>query len=342
MLLSHIVKVLNIAFPEGCEDADINSLQSPHHAKENDITFLSDKKYLQSIIDSLSRFVVVRDGVTIPDKVCLEVPDPYVGYAKIGQIFENKVPHFGTGISPHSIVDPTAVIHSSSSVGPGTIIGAHVIIGSETVIEARCVIENDTHVGNNCRIDSGVTIRYKTTIGNDVIIQSGAVIGSDGFGNARENNTFIRIPPFGNVIIEDNAEIGANTTIDRGNFEPTIIGKGVKLDNLIHVAHNVIINEHTAIAAQTGISGSTTIGKRTIIAGQVGFVGHITVGDDSFIGAKAGVSKDVPPAAKITGYPARDIMTMRRIEASQNKLPELLKEIKKLKTELSDIKSSIL
>jgi UDP-3-O-[3-hydroxymyristoyl] glucosamine N-acyltransferase len=186
-----------------------------------------------------------------------------------------------------------------------------------------------------------VVIRYDSVIGDRVVIQSGAVIGSDGFGNAREKGVFIRIPAFGNVIIGDDADIGANTTIDRGNFEPTIIGNGVKLDNLIHIAHNVVVGDHTAMAAQTGISGSTRIGKRVLIAGQVGSVGHIEIGDDSFIGAKAGISKSVPAGAKITGYPARDLMTMRRIEAAQQELPRLLKEIKTLKKQVAALENVV-
>jgi UDP-3-O-[3-hydroxymyristoyl] glucosamine N-acyltransferase len=173
-----------------------------------------------------------------------------------------------------------------------------------------------------------------------VIIQSGAVIGSDGFGNANDGPVYRRIPAFGNVVIEDDVDIGANTTVDRGNFEPTTIRRGVKIDNLVHVAHNVIIGEDTAIAAQTGISGSTKIGNRVIIAGQAGFVGHITIGDGSFIGAKAGISKSVAPGEKVTGYPARDFMTMRRIEAAQASLPALLKEIKQMKKEIDQLKNS--
>jgi len=341
VLLSQIVTALGCQFPLQCDDCDIGALRSPDKAGESDIIFLSNPKYAESIGASRARFIIVKKGITIPGKICLEVSDPYVGYARVGQLFEDVSPQFGAGVAPSAIVDPTATIHATASVGPGSVIGAQVTLGAHTRVDARCVIEKNTRVGENCRIDSGVVIRYASVIGNNVVIQSGAVIGSDGFGNARENNVFIRIPAFGNVIIEDHADIGANTTIDRGNFEPTIIGKGVKLDNLIHIAHNVTIDEHSAIAAQTGISGSTTVGKRVIIAGQVGFVGHIHIGDDSFIGAQAGVSKAVDPGSKITGTPARDLMTMRRIEAAQQSLPTLLKEIKALKNELNELKQTL-
>lgn len=326
---------LGSEMPPNCADCEVRMLAAPEKAIENDIVFLSNPKYRESIEKSNARFVIVGQGITFDNKVCITVRDPYVGYARVGQLFEDTTPKFNTGISPSAIIDPSAKIAPDASVGPGTIIGANVSVGSNSIIEARCIIEKDTSIGSGCRIDSGVVIRYGSIIGNRVIIQSGTIIGSDGFGNARENGVFIRIPAFGNVIIEDEAEIGANVTIDRGNFDPTIIGKGVRLDNLIHVAHNVTIGEHTAIAAQTGISGSTNIGKRVIIAGQVGFVGHIEIGDDSFIGAKAGISKSVEPKSQLTGYPARDLMTMRRIEASQQNLPQLLKDVKQMKAQIA-------
>jgi UDP-3-O-[3-hydroxymyristoyl] glucosamine N-acyltransferase len=333
--LSNIAQLVGSVVPEGTTDFSIYAIKSPEHATENDITFLSKSQYRDKVQKSLCAAVIVKRGNCIPGKISLEVDDPYVAYAKIAQLFEVTTPLFNQGISPHAFIDPTALINSSTSVGPGTVIGPGVKIGADCRIGARCVIEKDSVIGNGCRIDSGAVIRWSTVIGNQVIIQSGAIIGSDGFGNAREKDgSWIRIPCFGNVVIEDGADIGASTTIDRGNFEPTIIGKGVKLDNLIQVAHNVEIGENTAIASQTGISGSTKIGKRVIIGGQAGFVGHIEIGDDSFVGAKSGVSKSIDPKSQITGYPARDLMTMRRIEAAQSYLPSLLKEIKQIRKKL--------
>lgn len=341
MQLSQITTALGLPPPQNGDDRVISSITSPERAGKSDLIFSVDPKFDDAITASAAECVIVKKGHTFPAKMCLEVDDPYLGYAKVAQLFEDCSPPFGAGQSPHAVIDPTAVIDSSVAIAPGTVIGSGVTIGAGTTIGARCVIEKDTSVGSNCRIDSGVTIRYGTTIGNGVIIQSGAVIGSDGFGNARENGTWVRIPAFGNVVIEDNAEIGANTTIDRGNFDDTVIGRGVKLDNLIHLAHNVTVGEHTVMAAQTGISGSTHVGKRVIIAGQVGFVGHIDIGDDSFIGAKAGVSKTVAPGAKITGYPARDLMTMRRIEAAQQSLPKLLKDFKRLTKEVAALRNEL-
>lgn len=341
MQLSKIAEIIGAALPEGVEDLEIRGIKSPEHASGDDITFLSNPKFRLGVEASRSPVVIVKKGEAVSGKINLEINDPYVGYARTAQLFEDTTPAFGSGISPSAIIDSSAIVNSSVSIGPGSVIGPRVRIGANCRIDACCVLEKDVVIGDNCRIDSGAVIRWGTVVGNGVIIQSGAVVGSDGFGNAREKGVYIRIPCFGNVIIGDNADIGAGVTIDRGNFEPTVIGPGVKLDNLIHVAHNVEIGDNTAIAAQTGISGSTKIGKRVIIAGQVGFVGHIDIGDDSFIGAKAGVSKSVEPGSKITGYPARDLMTMRRIEAAQANLPALLKEIKQLRNEISELKNKL-
>ena len=331
MLLSEIVAVLGIPLPTGTPDNEITGIQDPDVAGENDIVFLTGPKYRDAVESGKARYVIVQRGERLKNRVCLEVDDPYVGYARVAQLFEDRTPVFGEGISSATVIDPAATIHETVSVGPGTVIGPDVTIGEQCQIGARCVIEKGCAIGNNCRIDSGVIIRYNCRIGNRTIIQSGAVIGSDGFGNARENGVFIRIPAFGTVVIGDDVNIGANTTVDRGNFTPTVIGNGVKLDNLIQIAHNVSIGDHSAMAAQTGISGSTRIGARAIIGGQAGTVGHIDIGDDTFIGAKAGVSKSVGPGKKVTGYPARDFMTMRRIEAAQLSLPEMQKELKRLK-----------
>ncbi len=341
MKLSVIAVHIGAAIDSTEGNREIFSISSPDKATDNDITFLSNPKYREKMQGSAAAAVIVKKGDVIPGKLCLEVDDPYVGYALTAQLFEDLSPGFGEGISLRAFIDASSSVHPSSSIGHNTVIGPDVIIGEKCRIGANCVIEKGTRVGAQTRIDSGVVIRWGTQIGSRVVIQSGAVIGSDGFGNARlKSGEWVRIPAFGIVVIEDDVDIGACTTIDRGNFEPTVISRGTKLDNLIHIAHNVEIGENSAIAAQTGISGSTKVGKRVIIAGQAGFVGHIEIGDDSFVGAKAGVSKSVEPGAKITGYPARDLMGMRRIEASQAQLPDLLKEVKRLSKEVESLKKT--
>jgi len=337
--LSALAGILGVSLPPGTADPDIDGIAAPAGATDRHISFLSSNEYAAAVAASSCVAVIVGRGVSVPGKITLETDDPYLGYARAAQAFEDTRPVWGPGIAESAVVDGSAIVHPSSSVGPRTVIGHAVTVGRSCRIGALCVIEPGTTIGDQCRIDSGAVIRAGTKIGNRVIIQSGAVIGSDGFGNAREKNgTFVRIPCFGNVVIDDDADIGACVTIDRGNLGPTIIGKGVKIDNLVQIAHNVEIGDDTAIASQTGISGSTRVGKRVLIGGQAGFVGHIEIGDDSFVGAKAGVSKDVAPGAKITGYPARDFMTMRRIEAASGELPELVKEVRRLRREVETLK----
>ena len=239
---------------------------------------------------------------------------------------------------------PQTFIRQRSSTNPPRSVrfplSAKIAVSVRVRLSGRlCVIENRTRIGNNCRIDSGAVIRRECEIGNRVIIQSNAVIGSEGFGNAKEGDRWVRIPSFGSVVIGDDAEIGANTTIDRGALGPTVIGSGVKIDNLVQVAHNVSLGDNTAVAAQAGIAGSMKIGKRVMIGGQAGFAGQFEVEDDAFIGAQAGVSKTVKKGKRVTGYPARDLMTMRRIEAAQQYLPEFLKEVKRLRKEIEELKN---
>jgi UDP-3-O-[3-hydroxymyristoyl] glucosamine N-acyltransferase len=342
------VKVAEIARALGCsvdprwEQFDISRIASPQDADGHCLVFLSNPKYLDAVAACKAQVIIAPRGNLFPSKCVLEMADPYLGFARAGQLLEDTSPLFDAESgSGRTYIHPTAKVHSSVIIGPYSVVGKECVIGENTVIGPLCVIENGTVIGTNCKIDSGVIVRRHCVIGNRVIIQSGTVIGSEGFGNARDGARWFRIPHFGNVIIEDDAEIGANTTIDRGALGPTVIGARVKIDNLVMIAHNVTVGEDSAIAAQTGISGSTMVGKRGILAGQTGFVGHIEIGDDAFVGAKAGVSKNVEKGAKVTGYPARDLMKMRRIEAAQTQLPDLLKEIKSLRKRIEELEKAV-
>ncbi len=339
MKLSSIAKQLGCVCEERYADVEISAITDPSDADEHSITFVSNPRFLQPVQESKACAVIARPQTQIQGKILLGVDDPYLAFARVAQMFEDVSPLYGTGVHATAYIHPTASVHAGATVGPLCVVGKNCVIGTGAVIGAHCIIENNTTIGDNARIDSGAIIRRDCRIGNRVIIQSGAVIGGEGFGNAREQNgRWERIPSFGAVIIEDEAEIGANTTVDRGTFGPTVIGKGVKIDNLVMVAHNVKIGDNTAIAAQVGISGSTLVGKRAILAGQSGFVGHIEIGDDAFVGAQAGVAKSVEKGEKVTGTPSRSFMTMRRIEASQMQLPELVKEVRKLRKEIEDLK----
>lgn len=342
MELSRIAGELGCSVAPGAAGTDITRIASLDGADEHCMSFVADASMAARAAQSRAYALIVKKGRVIEGKVNLEVDDPYLGYAKVAALFEDTAPVFGAGIHESAVVDAQADVSPSACIGPRTVIGHGAVIGAECRIGAGCVIERDSVVGDGCRIDSGVIIRYGCRIGSRVIIQSGTVVGSDGFANAMEaDGRWVRIPCFGSVAIEDDVHIGACVTIDRGNFEPTRIRSGARLDNLIHVAHNVDIGERAAIAAQTGISGSTKIGAGALIGGQAGFVGHIEIGARAFVGAKAGVSKDVAPGAKVTGYPARDLMKMRRIEAAQQQLPDMIKQMKSVREKIEKIESTL-
>jgi UDP-3-O-[3-hydroxymyristoyl] glucosamine N-acyltransferase len=328
--LSKIALHIGSTLAPGAADLDIQEIASLDSAGEHSITFLSNPRFAEAARACRAGAIIVKKGCRVENKVNLEVDDPYLGYAKAALLFEDTSPVFGTGVHPSAIIDSSARIAAGVSIGPGTVIGQGCAIGANTVIGANCVIERDTEIGNECRIDSGAIIRYKVRIGNRVIIQSGSVIGSDGFANAMEKGAWVRIPCFGAVIIEDDVQIGAGTTIDRGNFEPTIIHTGARLDNLIQIAHNVVVGEHTAMAAQVGVAGSTRIGKHVMVGGQAGFVNHIEVGDGVFVGAQAGVMRDIAAGTKVTGTPAHGLTHMMRMDAISAELPDLVKKLKKL------------
>jgi UDP-3-O-[3-hydroxymyristoyl] glucosamine N-acyltransferase len=339
--LSAIAAALKCAVSPSEGEREIRGIGSLDSAGDQMITFVADSRMRDKAAASPAAAFIVKSGEPIENRPCLEVEDPYLGYALCAQLFEDRSPSFGEGVHGSAVIDAGASLAQGVSVGPGSVIGANCAIGRNTRIGARVVIESGVSIGDSCRIDAGAVIRWGCTIGSRTVVQSGAVIGSDGFGNARTPDGFVRIPCFGVVEIGDDVDVGAGATIDRGNFEPTVIDNGVKLDNLIHIAHNVSVGEHTAIAAQTGVSGSTNIGRRVLIGGQAGFVGHIDIGDDSFIGAKAGVSKSVRPQSRVTGYPARDFMTMRRIEAAEAELPGMVKELRRMRKELASLREQL-
>lgn len=341
MNLEKIAEVVGSKVLDSERTIEIESVKDFENADSTSITFISDKKYLEMAEVSKASAVLVPNGITVKGKVCLSVKDPYLAYAKVARLFEDLTPVFGNGIHKTAIVDPSVSFDSDVSVGPLTVIGRNSKIGKNSQVAASAVIENDVVIGKDCRIDSSVVIRSGTIIGDRVIIQSGSIIGSEGFGNAMEDGKFVRIPCFGNVVIEDDVEIGASVTIDRGNFIATKIGKGTRIDNLVMIAHNVIVGENAAMAAQVGISGSTKIGNNVILAGQAGLAGHLNIGDGAFVGAQGGVLKDVEPGDKVAGYPARSLMLTRRIEQHTLKLPSMSKDLKAVKKEIESIKEKL-
>ena len=342
--LEDICRIIGAEVSAGAHDITIRGLSAIQDAGPDDITFLSNPRYSKSLELSRARAVIVIKGTMVPPGViALEVDDPYFAFLKLLDTFNMRNPSdiASGGIHPQSIIHPDAVTGSDVSVGPFAVIGPGVKIGNGTIIGPCTVVMAKSTIGDNCILYPNVTIMDSCVIGDRVILHAGVVIGSDGFGFAPHEGVHHKIAQIGIVVVEDDVEIGACTCIDRAAFGKTVIRKGTKLDNLIQVGHNVRIGANTVIAAQTGISGSTTVGDGVRIGGQAGLAGHIVIGDGSSVGAQAGVTKDVPPRETVSGYPAKNHMKAMRLEAALRSLPDLIKKVKEQEKRILELEQIV-
>ena len=314
----------------GNENIKINSFGKIEDASEGSITFLANPKYTQYIYSTKASVVLVSNEFVPEQEISvtlIKVADPYATLASLMQMVSASKETL-KGIEQPSYVSEGVDISDDVYIGAFAYIGKGVKIGSNVKIYPQSYIGNNVEIGDNTIIYSGVKIYADCKVGNNCIIHSGAVIGADGFGFAPVNGRYEKIPQIGNVVIEDNTEIGANTTIDRATMGSTRIGKGTKLDNLIQVAHNVDIGENNVFAAQTGIAGSTQIGNYNMVGGQVGFAGHIKVGSYNEIGAQSGIPNNVGDKNRLLGYPAVDARVFAKNLVYIKKLETLFKNKK--------------
>jgi UDP-3-O-[3-hydroxymyristoyl] glucosamine N-acyltransferase len=290
-------------------------------------------KYLKRLEKTSAGAVIVPDGFTDSSKDLLWSENPYASFAKIFQLYQkNKRPV--EGIHASAVIGEGCRIGDEAAIGPMTAIGNGVSIGPRVAIFGNVHIGDGVVLGDDVRIYPNVTILDGCVIGSRVVIHAGSVIGSDGFGFAPDGEVYHKIPHVGIVRIEDDVEIGAANTIDRGTFGETRIGSGVKTDNLVHIAHNVHIGDNTLLVAQVGISGSTTIGRHSVLAGQVGVVGHIHIGDNVMIGAQSGVGKSVPDGSVISGSPAMPHKRFLQVQTILPRLPDLRRRLAELERRL--------
>ncbi len=325
----------------GNPDIVITGISGIKEAKEGDITFLANPKYFHLMKTTKASAIITSKDITDSKKPLIRTENPSLAFAKVvSLVAPNDIRH-PKGIHPTAIIDETARLGKNISVGAYTIIEKGVEIGDNSIIYGGCYIGHYTHIGSDCLIYPNVSIRERIEIGSRVIIHSGAVIGSDGFGFATVKGVQEKIPQIGTVVIEDDVEIGANVTIDRARFDKTVIGKGTKIDNLVQIAHNVVIGKNCIIVAQAGISGSTSLGEGVILAGQAGVVGHITIGEGSIVAAQAGVTKSVPPHTKVSGYPAKPHDVAKRVNACVQRLPQLYKKIKDLEAKVAELEKAL-
>ncbi len=326
---------------EGDENATVNSFAKIEEGKKGAISFLSNPKYIHYIYDTESTIVLIDSNLEIEKPVkatLIRVDNAYECVAKLLQLYESYKPK-KKGIDPLASISPSATIGEDVYIGPFACIGDGASIGDGTQIYPHTVVGDGATVGSNCLLYPNVTIYHDCKVGNNVTIHAGAVIGADGFGFAPGPEGYDKIPQIGIVTIEDDVEIGANTCIDRSTMGSTVIKKGVKLDNLIQVAHNVEVGENTVMSAQVGIAGSTKIGSWCMFGGQVGLAGHIHIGDRTSLGAQSGVPGNIKGNQTLIGTPPMEPKAYFKSQAIFRKLPEMYREINELKKQLEELKN---
>ncbi len=323
----------------GDENVEVTNLSKIEEGKPGTLSFLANPKYTKYIYETEASIVVVDDQFISEKKVpctLIKVKDAYVAFSTLLDMY-NQSKQSKTGISPTAHIAESAKIGQDVYIGEFVVIGENAIIGDHCKIYPQSYVGDQVKMGDGCLLFAGVKIYHDCIIGQECTFHSGVIIGSDGFGFApQDDENYKKVAQIGNVIIEDHVEVGSNTTIDRATLGSTIIKKGVKIDNLIQIAHNVEIGENTVIAAQTGISGSTKIGKNCMIGGQVGITGHLKIGDRVMIAAQSGVGSNVPDGKVVQGSPAYDISPYRKSYVYFRKLPDLVKRLEELEKKLKN------
>lgn len=319
----------------------ISGVAGIKEAEEGQITFLANPKYENFLETTRASAVIAEGNGNFPGPV-IKVENPYLAFLKVVTLFsEGPLDKYPRGIHPTAIIAESAVLGRDISIGAYAVIGERVRIADRVTLLPLTCVNDDVAIGEESLLYPQVTIRERCEIGARVIIHSGAVIGSDGFGYAKDGSTHHKIPQIGIVRIEDDVEIGANTTIDRATTGVTLIERGSKIDNLVQIAHNVVVGENSVLAAQVGVSGSTELGKNVVLAGQAGLVGHIKIGEGAKVGAQGGVTKSIPPDTNVSGYPAREHAFARKIYAATTRLPDLLRDFRDLQNRVEALEKGL-
>jgi UDP-3-O-[3-hydroxymyristoyl] glucosamine N-acyltransferase len=324
----------------GNGDVLIEQVRGIDEAGKGDLTFVSNAKYLKKLENTAASAILVSPGIQAVGKNLLIVEDPYVAFGKALALFYPE-DHGSAQRSMQAFIDKTAVVSQEAVIYPGVYVGPQAVIDRGVVLYPGVYIGPKAIVGEQSILYPGVTIYRKCLIGKRVILHAGVVVGADGFGFAKPGRENIKIPQAGIVQIDDDVEVGANTTIDRATVGRTWIQRGVKIDNLVQIAHNIVIGEYSVIVAQVGISGSTKLGKGVIIGGQAGVVGHIEIGDHVMIGAQSGIHKDIAPRQIVMGSPQRPHRDFLRIEACITRLAEMRQTIVALEKKVAELENSM-
>jgi len=320
---------------EGQGVLQIRSVASLHQAGMGDLAFLGNPKYSPAMaVTKASAVLVNEDWQGETQATLIRVKSADAAFAQVAVWLSRPAISFKPGIHPTAVIAQDVKLGKDITVGPHCVVDTGATIGEGTVLVAQCYVGSFCEVGRNCLFYPHSALREYTRVGDRVILHNGAVIGSDGFGYVKEAGHWKKVPQVGIVVLGDDVEVGANTTIDRARFGETRIANGVKLDNLIQIAHNVTVGEDTAMAAQVGVSGSAHIGSRVQLGGQVGVAGHLHIGDDAVVMAQSGVSKDIQPASIMFGTPAVPALTAKKLHAHMMRLPELKRKVAEMEARI--------
>ncbi len=339
MRLAELSKALGVEL-RGNGDVVVDRIAPLAAATAGALSFVAHPRYRGAAAASAASALIVTPDLGAVGENLLVTPNVYLALAKALEVFHPR-PRPAAGIHPTAVVAGSAWIHASASIGPGSTVGERSRIGAGTVLNAGVHVGDDCTIGENGLFHAGVVVREGVTIGDRVILQPGCVIGGDGFGFAPTRDGWVKIPQVGTVVLEDDVEVGANTAIDRATLGETRIQRGAKLDNLIQIAHNVVVGPHAAFAAQVGVAGSTRVGAWVQLGGQVGVVGHIQIGDRARIGAQSGVPGDIPAGAEVTGRPPVPHRDFLRIKAAESSLPELRNRVRTLEREVERLTAAL-
>jgi len=334
MKLADIATALNARLDNASPETEITGVAGIEHAGPGQLTFVSNPKYNAAAKTTKASAVIVADNFPAINTGMLRSHNPYLAWAKAIELFYQP-PTYAPGVHPTAVIHPKATVGKNAHLGPCVVIDEDVVIGDNAVLLAHVVIYRGVTIGNNFFAHAHTVVREFCQLGDNVLLQNGVVVGSDGFGFAKVEDKddaahWHKIVQSGNVVIESDAELQANTCIDRASIGETRIGRGAKLDNLVHVGHSCTIGHDTLLCAQVGLAGTTDVGNHVILAGQVGVSGHVKIGDGAIAIAQSGIPHDVPPGAMVSGAPAIDHRLWLKCCAAYAKLPEIAKAVRKL------------
>ncbi|MCK8827781.1 UDP-3-O-(3-hydroxymyristoyl)glucosamine N-acyltransferase [Natroniella acetigena] len=325
----------------GEQEFEVEGVGGADNADSDQITFALDQGFFQQAKQRAGAIIInedlVRDDIEQP---LIVVDNPRLAFAKIAKVFLPQ-PYAQPGISKQAVVSAEAEVGDEVSIHPGVVVEAGAKIGDRVILAPGVYVGHDVEIGQDSIIHPNVVIEYECKLGNEVEINAGAVIGCQGYGFETGADGHQKVPQFGNVVIEDKVEVGANVTIDRAATGSTIVGEGTKIDNLVHIAHNVEVGADSLLIAQVGIAGSSKLGERVTLAGKSGVVGHLEIGDDVTVGAYSAVTNNVADDSFVSGYPAHEHRQERRIKAARKKLPQMMKKMRRLEKKVAQLEEKL-